>query len=476
MKTVLLRLLFLVLLGGLIVPAVAQNNTQNVDFFGYRNGQTNISHYDPDRPTAHMVHKDSVMLEYKVLKQYYSGLLELQKDSVDMMDVFDDISFNSGRQFTIFGHVSPNCSVHCESFTYDYLVDEICYQNQYLAMKELDRYIILGENAEEEFGDQILLYTYRPRNVPASKFDTLLDGVSLSAKVKIIPSYNQLLLTGTLSQIKQTVSVCRMLDRAVERIFLELLVVEYNHGNNFQWDFDVSSGTLGRVKDVTYNPKDGFVSATYDFLSQLRPNFKVNLSALVSADFANIVTNPRMMALNNEEATFTTADSKWLRLVSSGLNGNSTTFQKIDASMNLRVTPKILSDQLISLDLFADKTEFTGTQSSDNIQTSSSTINTKVILKNGETLIIGGLIKGTESNTEGGFPVLSKIPFFGALFSNKSNAKTYKETVMYITPYMAPLTGKAIESGVSTVENLVQQGNKKQKLIMQRRKRARRQR
>mgnify|MGYP003351887407 CR=1 FL=1 len=66
-----------------------------------------------------MLHKDSVYLQYKVLKQYYSGLLELQKDSVNMMDVFDDISFNSGRQFTIFGNVSSNCSVHCESFTYD---------------------------------------------------------------------------------------------------------------------------------------------------------------------------------------------------------------------------------------------------------------------------------------------------------------------------------------------------------------------
>ena len=473
MKTSLLHILVSLLMCLSVQSIYAQTVEQNVDFFGYRNGQANVSHFDPNRPTPHMLHKDSVYLQYKVLKQYYSGLLELQKDSVNMMDVFDDIAFNSGRQFTIFGNVSSNCSVHCESFTYDYLVDEICYQNQYLAMKELDRYIILGDNAEEDLGDQVLLYTYRPRNVPASKFDTLLDGVSCAAKVKIIPSYNQLLLTGTLPQIKQTVSICRMLDRAVERIFLELLVVEYNHGNNFQWDFDVSAGTLGRVKDLTYSPKDGFLSGTYDFLSQLRPNFKLNLSALVSADFANIVTNPRMMALNNEEATFTTADSKWLQLIASGINGNTTTFQKIDASMNLRVTPKILSDQLISLDLFADKTEFTGTQSAENIQTSSSLINTKVILRNGETLIIGGLIKGTESNTEGGFPLLHRIPLIGLLFSNKSNSKTYKETVMYITPYMAPLTSKAIESGVSVVESLVEAGNKKQQYLKQRKKRNR---
>ena len=68
-----------------------------------------------------------------------------------------------------------------------------------------------------------------------------------------------------------------------------------------------------------------------------------------------------------------------------------------------------------------------------NIETNK--VNTDVDIKDGETLIIGGLIREDRSRREGGIPVLSKIPILGYLFKGVEDRRDYIETVIYITAY-----------------------------------------
>ena len=63
--------------------------------------------------------------------------------------------------------------------------------------------------------------------------------------------------------------------------------------------------------------------------------------------------------------------------------------------------------------------------------------------KNGQTLIIGGMILEATNHLEGGVPFLSKIPLLGLLFKNKKEVKNYVERVMYITPYLHPIENLA---------------------------------
>ena len=181
-------------------------------------------------------------------------------------------------------------------------------------------------------------------------------------------------------------------------------------------------------------------------MSKLSPSFKFNLQALVEDQNANIVTNPHVVALNNEEAVINIKETQYVKLQTSGINGISITLQEIQASLDLIVTPHIMSNQLFNLDVDVDNTEFTPNSSLDQIQTISSDIKTKVIAKNGETLIIGGLVQFREFETKGGTPFLSKIPLLGLLFKRDNRSKEFIETVIYITPYMAPLTSRAYDN------------------------------
>lgn len=436
--------------------AFAQDQAGKRDLYGYNNGSMNIAIYDSLQDTPHQAYKDSVKRQMRVLKEYASGLLEVSSDSVDMADFLADCSQYKGRQFTVYGTFNHKCKIHLETFSMDYLVDEACYENQYLVLKELERYIVLGDGAEEMMPSQTIIYAYRPRNKPASKFASMLAGMPVSATITPLEEYNQLLVSGTPAAVKEAVNLLRILDKKVERVFLEFLVVEYNHGRNFEWDFDISNATLGNFSDASLNPKEGAISATYQFLNKLKPNFKMNLKALVANDFANIVTNPHIMAVTHVESEFTAEDKRYLPVQISGQYGTTSDFKEVAARMFLKATPEILSDQMINLRLEIDKSEFVDADAvSGGVATATNHLKTDVILKNGETLIIGGMIKGTDLVSKGGFPILRNIPILGVLFSQKVTRRSYKETVMYVTTYIDPLTNKTIETGVAGSERLV---------------------
>jgi type IV pilus assembly protein PilQ len=124
-------------------------------------------------------------------------------------------------------------------------------------------------------------------------------------------------------------------------------------------------------------------------------------------------------------------------------NSGNSNLQEIQTGIELNVTPQISESEFIKLDILATESEADFTRAIDGIPAVvDSTASTSVMLKNGETTIIGGLFKVKDAKTVKGIPGLMKVPLVGNLFKSKSKAKAKSELLIFITP-------RVVESGLA---------------------------
>ncbi|NOX19827.1 MAG: type IV pilus secretin PilQ [Nitrospirae bacterium] len=171
----------------------------------------------------------------------------------------------------------------------------------------------------------------------------------------------------------------------------------------------------------------GFLSAAGTFGLDLR------LSALKTMGKLKIVSNPRIITVDNEEAVISQGKSIPVRKLTS--EGTVATEFK-DIKLELKVKPHITPDNSIVLSVEAMKEELDPTiPSVEGVPgTDKKEAKTNVIIKNGETLVIGGIYKTITNNTESGVPGLANIPVLGWLFKKEQKESQTNELLIFITP------------------------------------------
>ncbi|MEL7118334.1 MAG: hypothetical protein AAFO07_02805, partial [Bacteroidota bacterium] len=117
-----------------------------------------------------------------------------------------------------------------------------------------------------------------------------------------------------------------------------------------------------------------------------------------------------------------------------------TTLQYIEAGIDIRITPIPSHDSLIHLTINGQISEFLPFSNAGEFLVEDNRIQTEVDVKDGHSLILGGLIMEQTNTFEGGVPLLKDIPLLGLLFKSKRQIKNYVERVMYITPYLHPIS------------------------------------
>ena len=168
-------------------------------------------------------------------------------------------------------------------------------------------------------------------------------------------------------------------------------------------------------------------------------NLAFKLSALKTKNLVKEISSPKVIALDNEKAVIGQGQEIPYKTVSD--SGTKTEFK--DAKLKLEVTPHITSNNMILLDIFLTK-DSKGEDTPDGPAINTQEIQTKLLLHNGETAVIGGIISKIESKMQSAVPFFSDIPIFGALFKNNINNKKKGELLIFITPNIvtSPNVGK----------------------------------
>ena len=159
------------------------------------------------------------------------------------------------------------------------------------------------------------------------------------------------------------------------------------------------------------------------------------LSALQQDGKLNILSSPSIATLDNSEAIIESGESVPVQTTSSTSSGVQTTTEYKDATLNLTVTPHVITDQAIKLNIKAKKDEVDLTHNvAGNPYISKKLAQTQLIVENNSTIVLAGLSKETQSGANTGVPGLKDLPGLGWLFRRDSTSDQFEELLIFITP------------------------------------------
>lgn len=198
--------------------------------------------------------------------------------------------------------------------------------------------------------------------------------------------------------------------------------------NTGQSTFDVISSAKLLGMSLGTNVKEAVaLSATIDFL-------KVN-SAI------NVVSEPSLLCVNNKESSIYVGQTKSIQ-TSSSTSASTTsipvvTYTREDIGLTLKIKPLISNDKKVTLDISVILEDVSQTQTTNGQpDTSKKQIKTVALVRDGENVIIGGLIKDKVDNTESKVPLLGDIPLLGYAFRHNADTTNKINLVVILTPYV----------------------------------------
>jgi type IV pilus assembly protein PilQ len=198
-------------------------------------------------------------------------------------------------------------------------------------------------------------------------------------------------------------------------------------------NIDINSGTFSvntpivTAGSATTN-QGGVLGLSLGSASTVQVN--LSLSALESVGKSRRLSNPKIMTMDNEAATIQQGVSIPVQTVSA--EGTKTEY--VNATLSLGVTPRITPDGYVQLKINATNNAL-GILTPQGYAIETKSVNTQALVKNGDTLVIGGIYTTNTSEGEEGIPLLGRIPILGWFFKTKTQTgPNVTELLIFITP------------------------------------------
>ncbi len=276
---------------------------------------------------------------------------------------------------------------------------------------------------------------------------------------------NSLLISAAGTKWKQVQALVDKLDRRQPQVLIEAALVELTTGDLDR--FGVELGLIDLKENGDFTRGFGFTSfgqSTFqdtddDALPDARltafdnplqgltggiisgSDFAVPvlINALSTDDRANILSLPSVLVNNNETAVVRTTES---RPTQTQNQGTATTQSGVgpprEAGITLEISPTISPNNYLRLNINLEVSRFVGAFDPNNVTgggiTLSRSITTQVTMPSDATMVIGGVIEDSESQSDGGIPILKDIPLLGILFRRSENTSNKTNLYFFVTP------------------------------------------
>jgi type IV pilus assembly protein PilQ len=168
-------------------------------------------------------------------------------------------------------------------------------------------------------------------------------------------------------------------------------------------------------------------------------NIDLELSAAEVDGVAKLVSSPRILTANGETAVISQGNDVPFVTPASGSGPATVEFKK--AELKLEVTPQITANETVIMAVDISKDAPTGQTVQGNPILSTKKITTNLQVKNGETIVIGGIFTRDQSDNEAGVPLMKEIPILGWLFKKKGKTDNKTELLIFLTPTIIQAKG-----------------------------------
>ncbi|HRL97886.1 MAG TPA: type II secretion system secretin GspD [Acidovorax sp.] len=277
---------------------------------------------------------------------------------------------------------------------------------------------------------------------------SLTSSSQLDGNVRVVADEkrNALMIRAPRTEYRRIEQALRELDKAPAQVLIEASIVEVNLTGNLQYGvewFVQNSISGGREGQALLNMRESGGIAprqpgfSYTILNKAGV-VRATLNALAENSQVRLLSSPTVLVLNNHNATIQVGQQQPIKTstaISTGSNVVTESITYKDTGVMLSVTPSVNAGGLISMDIAQQVTDV-GEEDSATGQRAFLTrqIQTRVAVRSGEPIVLGGLIRENDTTGRSGIPLLSGIPVLGGLFGNTSNNKNRTELLVLLTP------------------------------------------
>ncbi|WP_144034054.1 Type IV pilus biogenesis and competence protein PilQ [Sporomusa silvacetica DSM 10669] len=302
-----------------------------------------------------------------------------------------------------------------------------------------------GEKATKTVGSSANSQKSTTASAASTSGETASEKSTELDRLTIDYATNSLVLFGTEAEAAQIQKLLSELDVPYQQVSLEAEVLAISKDKTkdlgIEWSWEATPQYAERTTDdngdvtVTRTGSKGVIQFgrnpegnSYEFY------YQATINALISNGDAKVLAKPKVTTINGKQAQILIGDRIPVQ-VQTLTNGTTTTSTEyIDAGIKLIYTPRINTDGLLTVDVRTEVSSATLVPDIKAYKITTRQAETTVRLKDGETMVIGGLIGSTDSEAKKAVPFFSDLPIIGSLFKNFNKSHNDTEVVIFLTP------------------------------------------
>lgn len=272
--------------------------------------------------------------------------------------------------------------------------------------------------------------------------------------VSVDEDTNSIIALGPKDAIDEIEMMIVELDKEKQQVYVQAQIIEVNEDltNKIGAKYGLQAGMTNSGGIFGFAANTG--QSTFDVLGsasalgiKLGSNIKEAVALSATIDFLktnsaiNVVSEPSLLCVNNKESSIYVGQTKSIQTSSTTAASTTSipvvTYSREDIGLTLKIKPLISNDKKVTLDISVILEDVSQTQTTNGQpDTSKKQIKTVALVRDGENVIIGGLIKDKVDNTESKVPLLGDIPLVGYAFRHNADTTSKINLVVILTPYV----------------------------------------
>lgn len=369
-------------------------------------------------------------------------LFSLECNGVSLGIVLQSLADEAGLNLALYGEIREEVHLKFEGVSLEDLLHALFRDRRYSYVME-GRSLLVSEGGSRRALSGTRLVALKHVNCEKAMGYFAKFMPSESFAVTEVREQNALLLGGTPAELEMGEALLRLVDVPALQVTLSCIIVELKRGHNFEIGFHSGASRKTGAYDVGARGYFDFLgtdisrSGAFGKVGLLPDRFEVELASLEENNRGKVLARPRLTTLNGNKAELNVTNTVYYLVSQVSADGYPITdYRSFNDGISLEMTPSVTLDGNITLEV-SPEIKTAGRSSGDGPRDiSTRNLKTVVVLKDGESLCLGGLIRKNKTEVRSAVPFLGSIPFIGRLFSYVSEEDEENELAIFITPHV----------------------------------------
>ena len=380
-----------------------------------------------------------------------SDLVSVDAVNIPINDILNAVSEKMHMSYFLFTEPKGNTTLTVANATYQQFLNYLLNGTDYTYKFENNIYLIGDRNLERLRATKVFQFKYRTID---KVIDLIPTELKKNVELKAFPDQNSLVMSGSEPKINEIMEFLLEIDQLVPLVVIEVIIVDVQNSKTVATGIEMGLGNKPVTSNGTVFPNidlslssgtiNDLISGINGLgilnLGNVTPNFYMNLKALETQGYLKLRSTPKLATLNGSPAKLSIGKTEYYLERQSTIVGVQNPlpqvtehYSAVTADLSIVITPIVSGDEQITMEVSVKQSSFTQrispTAPPGNITRDFQSL---VRVKNGETVILGGLEENTDNESSTGTPFLSRVPILKWFFSSRNKTKSKDKLTIFI--------------------------------------------